>query len=329
MDTTGYRKKEYKLSMDIKSKRTLTISVSVITLLSILLFLCLKNNIFEGIGQRVNNLSGSIEGCYSPNGVNITNKKVVGSNWGGSSGITMDDGSIVLGGLDFSDRDGIKDEETRNSIKDIGFLKSNNGWNFSKFKPKITNLDRTITTCGDPTLIKLPEDGYRMYFTDGEKGCHGKAAPLLSAYSKDGYIYSFEGEITGNQGVNLETVDFTVLYEKNSHKYYIYTRADNLDEAYVLESPDGRYFTKRFKISIPFSFQFSIIDEGEYYTAYGRHIPSDYKPNSNLRYPVRATSNDGLNWQRTQDQPNGTWTGDRTYCDTYAVLKLSDGYYFY
>ncbi len=315
--------------MDIKFKRILIISVSTIALLPLLLSLDPRNNIFEKIGQQVNNLSGGIEGCYSPDGVNITNKKVVGNNWGGSSGIVMNDGSIVLGGLDFSDRGGIKDEQTGYSIKDVGFLKSKDGWNFSKFKPKITNLDKTITTCGDPTLIKVPEGGYRMYFTDGEKGCHGRAAPLLSAYSKDGYIYSFEGEITGNQGVNLEAVDFTILFEKNAHKYYIYTRADNLDEAVVLESTDGKYFTKRFKISIPFSFQFSIIDEGIHYTAYGGHIPSDNKPNSNLRYPVRATSKNGLNWERTQDQPNGTWTGDKTYCSTFAVFKLSDGYYFY
>jgi len=312
-----------------KVKKNIIVVLGTIVFLLILALLGFQNNIFERIIQITGNTFGSIEGCYSPDGINIVKKKIVGSNWGGSSGILMDDKSIILGGLDFSDRSGIKDKQTGNSIKDVGFLKSHNGWNFSKFKPKINNLDKTILTCGDPTSVKLPDGGYRIYFTDGEMGCHGKAALLLSAYSKDGYSYSFEGEITGAPGINLKAVDFTILYEKHSNKYYIYTRADNLDEAEVLVSSDGRHFTERFKIKIPFGFQFSIIDEGDYYTAYGSHVPSDNKPNSNLRYPVRAISKDGLNWERTQNQPNGLWSGNRTYCNTFAVFKLPDGYYFY
>jgi len=272
---------------------------------------------------------GNIEGCYSPDGLNIIERKTIGSNWGGSSGIVMDNGLIILGGLDFSDRSGIKDEQTNYSIKDVSFLKSDDGWHFSKFKPTIANLNKTIVACGDPTIVKLLEGGYRMYLTDGEKGCHGKAAPLLSAYSKDGLSYSFEGELTSDPGINREAVDFTVLYEKKSDKYYIYIRADNLDEADVLETTDGRHITKRFRIKIPFGFQFSVLDEGDHYVAYGQHLPSDSKPNSNLRYPVRATSRDGLNWERTPEQPSGSWDEDRTYCGTYAVIKKEDGYYFY
>jgi|GEM_PF-5784815 len=270
-----------------------------------------------------------IEVCYAPDGVNITEKKIVGGYWGGSSGVMMDDDSVVLGGLDFSDRKGIKDEQTGNSLKDVSFLKSSDGWNFSKFRPNINNLSETISACGDPTIIKLPEGGYRMYFTDGEKGCHSDA-PLMSAYSKDGYSYSFEGKLTGNPGINLKAVDFTVLYEKNARKYYIYTRAENFDEVDILETTDGRHISKRYKIKIPFSLQFSILDQGDHYVAYGGHVPSDKNElDSDLRYPVKATSRDGLNWERTQDQPNGPWTGNKTYCNTYAVLKLSDGYYFY
>jgi hypothetical protein len=301
-----------------KFKKILIFTAIFVVLLLIFFFVRPQNNLF-----------GKVEGCYSSDGVNISKRKVVGSNWGGSSGILMDDGAIVLGGLDFFDRTGIKDEKTGNSIKDIGFKKSNNGWDFSKFKPKITNLNQTIITCGDPTVVKLPEGGYRMYFTNGKDGCHGKAAPLMSAYSKDGYNYSFEGEVSGEKNINLEAVDFTVLYEKGSKKYYIYTRSENLNEAYVLKSTDGRYFTERVKIILPFSFQFSIIDEGDLYTAYGGHIPADNKPNSNLRYPVRAISKDGLNWERTPEQPNGPWSEDRIYCGTNAVLKLENGYYFY
>jgi len=308
-------------------KRTI-ILLGTILLLSVLILLGIQKHAFEGINQRIRNLLGNVEACYSPDGINITERKAIGGNWGGSSGIVLDDGSVVLGGLDFSNRSGIKDEQTGHSIKDVGFLKSDDGWNFSRFKPTISNLNKAITACGDPTIVKLPEGGYRMYFTNGEKGCHSDA-PLLSAYSKDGYSYSFEGELTGDPGINLKAVDFTILYEKNSDKYYIYTRTDNLDEADVLETVDGRHITKRFRIKIPFGFQFSILDEGDYYTAYGGHVPSDNIPGSNLRYPVKATSKDGLNWERTQKQPNGSWSGNRTYCNTYAVLKLPDGYYFY
>lgn len=308
--------------------KKIIILFGAILFLSVLILLGIQSHAFESVNQRISNLLGNIEACYSPDGVNIIKRKTIGGNWGGSSGIVMDDGSVILGGLDFSDRNGIKDEQTGYSIKDVGFLKSDDGWNFSKFKPTISNLNRTIIACGDPTIIKLPESGYRMYFTDGEKGCH-EDAPLLSAYSKDGYSYSFEGELTGDPGINLKAVDFTVLYEKHLHKYYIYTKTENLDKADVLETVDGRHITKRFRIEIPFGFQFSILDEGDYYTAYGGHLPSDNMPGSNLRYPVKATSKNGLSWERTQNQPNGSWSGNRIYCNTYAVLKLPDGYYFY
>lgn len=272
---------------------------------------------------------GAIEACYSPDGINFNKQETVGNFWGGSSGILFRDGTIVLGGLDFSSRGGVKDKETGYSIKDIGLLQSHDGWKFSKFELEINDLDQTITSCGDPTFVELPEGGYRMYFTDGANGCHEKDAPLSSAYSKDGRIFSFEGEITGTPDINLEAVDFTVLYEKKSKKFYIYTRAENPAEADVLESPDGRFFTKRFKIKIPFGFQFSIIDEGSSYIAYGIHLPADSKLNSNLRYPVRAISKDGINWTRTNEQPIGPWTGDRIYCNTDGVIKMPDGYYFY
>jgi len=72
-----------------------------------------------------------------------TQRKTIGSNWGGSSGIVIDNGSIILGGLDFSDRSGIKDEQTNYSIKDVSFLKSDDDWHFSKFKP-LANQELTV-----------------------------------------------------------------------------------------------------------------------------------------------------------------------------------------
>jgi len=289
-------------------------------------------NIPEKISQQIESTVGVATVCYSPDGINIEKREKIG-RIGGSSGIILKDGTIILGGLDFSDREGIKDEETGYRIRDIGFWASKDGWKFSKLKLNISSLERDITAYGDPTIVQLPNGGYRMYFTERTTTRHA-AGLLMSAYSEDGYNYHFEGKVISEPTVNLDAVDFTVLYEKKSKKYYIYTRAENFDEAWILESKDGKHFTKRFKIKIPFAFQFSIVEEDDHYVAYGGHIPADIKPCTdlkcpNLRYPVRAISRDGINWQRTTEQPDGLWQGDRTYCNTYAVLKLSDGYYFY
>lgn len=286
--------------------------------------------IFRDISGKIRqtkDLFGAVEACYSSDGINITKKKAVANLFGMTGGIRLKDGTILITGIDFADRNGITDTETGNSIKDVGFYQSQNGWDFTKFKPKITNLSRTLMAWGDPVIIDLPEGGYRMYFT--ERIDKNTPPNLVSAYSQDGYNYTFEDKVTGAPGINLDAVDFTAFYEKNAKKYYIYTRAENPNEAYVLESNDGRYFNKRYKISIPFSFQFSVIDEDNQYIAYGGHISFDNKPGSNLRYPVRAISADGLNWKRSAEQPNGPWMGDRLYCGVSAVFKLPDGYYFY
>ena len=85
--------------------------------------------VFLFVRRRVN-LFKPMEVCYSPDGINITKKSVVENNWGSSSGIKLDSGKIILGGLDFSDRLGIKDSQTGNRIKDVGFLISEDGWKF-------------------------------------------------------------------------------------------------------------------------------------------------------------------------------------------------------
>lgn len=306
-----------------KSVRILVVILGIIIVLAVLVFLFPNlKNIFSS-----KEVFGAVEGCYSSDGINITKKKTVVNLFGMTGGIKLQDGTILLGGIDFVDRDGITDEQTGHSIKDVGYYQSKNGWDFTKFKPKISNLTRTITAWGDPVIIDFPEGGYRMYFTERTTTQHVPGL-LMSAYSQDGYNYTFEDKVTGTPDVNLDAVDFTAFYEKNAKKYYIYTRAENPDEAYVLESDDGRYFSKRYKITLPFSLQFSIIEEGIQYIAHGGHIPSDNKPGSNLRYPVKAVSQDGINWQRSEEQPNGPWTGDKLYCGV-NVFKLSDGYYFY
>ncbi|MBU4347910.1 hypothetical protein KJ671_00130 [Patescibacteria group bacterium] len=297
-------------------KKSEIIIAGIVILSSFFIFLYIKNN------------SRAVGACYSSDGINIEKAKKIAGLFGGSSGIILKDGTILLGGLDFLNREGIEDKETGFKLRGVGFLISKDGWNFSRFKLGITNLNRDIIAYGDPTIIQLPNGDYRMYFTEKTTEQYMPDI-LMSAYSKDGYNYRFEGKITGESNMNLTAVDFTAFYEKNTKKYYIYTRSDNFDEAEVLESEDGRHFAKRFKIKIPFGFQFSIINEKDYYVAYGRHIPSDNKPDSNLRYPVKAISKDGLHWERTKEQPIGPWQRNRTYCDTYAVFKLFDGYYFY
>ena len=81
---------------------------------------------------------------------------------------------------------------------------------------------------------------------------------------------SFWGKIIGT--VSLTAVDFSIR---------------------VLESEDGRNFNKSFTMKFPFYLQFSIIDEGDYYRAYGSH-PAPAPFGKDIRYPVLATSKDGV-----------------------------------
>ena len=127
----------------------------------------------------------------------------------------------------------------------------------------------------------------------------------------------------------LDAVDFTVLYEKRAKKYLIYTRSEDPEILQVLESSDGRHFTKRFAIKTPFGLQFSIVDGGEYYVAYGQSLFESDVIDVDYRYSVKAVSKDGLNWQLAEDQPVGPWKGNRIYCSPTAVIKMDDGYYFY
>ncbi len=162
-----------------------------------------------------------------------------------------------------------------------------------------------------------------MYLTD-----RTQEAILVSAYSKNGYDYVFEGPVTNEPGVNIDAVDFTPFYEKKSQQYFIYTRGADDHHIDVLISQDGRHFEQRKTVQPPFTMQISIIDEGDFYVAYGGHLFTQ-EPNANLRYPVKAISTDGLNWTLAEKQPSGPWQGNRTYCRTYAVIKKNDGYYFY
>lgn len=265
-----------------------------------------------------------IGACYTPDGTNFSKKKLVASLFGLTDGIRLKDGKILLTGIDFRDRTGMADKQSGYKITSLGFLISTDGWKFKSIKLAISGLKNDIIAYGDPIIVKLPDGNYRMYFTDSDNEAH-----LMSAYSKDGYNYQFEGKVTGKAGVPLDAVDFTVLYEKKAQKYLIYTRSEDPEILQVLESSDGRYFTKRFTIRTPFSLQFSIVDEGEYYVAYGRPLFKSDVIDADYRYPVKAISKDGLNWQLAKEQPVGPWKGNRTYCSPTAVIKMDDGYYFY
>jgi len=238
--------------------------------------------------------------------------------------LLMPDGAILLTGLDFNNRQGLLiDKDTGKSISDTGFLKSYDGWEFKKAKLTMQGMPTDFWSWGDPVIVEIPGGHYRMYLTD-----RNKDAVLVSAYSENGYDYVFEGEVDHAAGVPVDAVDFTVLYEKRAGRYLIYTRSETPKSVDILESKDGRYFTRRFTVEIPFNLQFSIIDEGNYYVAYGGQWYEE-KPNADYRYPVKTISTDGINWQLADEQPTGPWQGNETYCGTYAVIKKEDGYYFY
>jgi len=285
-----------------------------------LLFIGVPLGIFSKVADNLR----IIEACYTPDGINFSKKKLVASLFGLTDGIRLKDGKILLTGLDFKDREGMVDKQSGYKITGFGFLISTDGWKFKPIKLAINGLESDIASYGDPVVVNLPDGNYRMYFTDS-----GNKAHLMSAYSKDGYNYQFEGKVTGEAGVLLDAVDFTVLYEKKAQKYFIYTRSEDPEILQVLKSSDGRYFTKRFTIEAPFGLQFSIIDEGDHYVAYGLPLFKSDVVDVDYRYPVKAVSEDGLDWQLAKDQPVGPWKRDRIYCSPTAVIKMDDGYYFY
>ncbi len=321
-----------KLTMFIKKKNIYSVFILIFLIVVVLLikFISAKNpqislpSISKMLSRHLPMDFEVIEACYSPDGTTFTKKKNVANSFGKQSGLLMPDGAILLTGLDFSNRQGLLiDKKTGKPISDTGFLKSYDGWKFERAQLTIQEMPTDFWCWGDPVITSLPNGHFRMYLTD-----RNKEAVLVSAYSENGYDYVFEGEVTHEQGVPIDAVDFTVLYEKRADKYLIYTRSETDKSVDVIESKDGRHFTRRYTIPIPFTLQFSIIDEGDHYTAWGGPW-FEKKPNSDYRYPVKATSTDGINWQLTNEQPTGLWQGNETYCGTYAVIKKEDGYYFY
>ena len=99
----------------------------------------------------------------------------------------------------------------------------------------------------------------------------------------------------------------------------------------MYESTDGRNFNPRQSIDPPFYLKFTIIDEGEYYRAYGlsSEMVRGEKLNQDFRYPVLATSIDALNWQKADKQLTGPWTGNKIQVGAGAGIKLATGEYFF
>lgn len=131
----------------------------------------------------------------------------------------------------------------------------------------------------------------------------------------------------------MHFVDPTIIYEKRAQKYYIYTRGKNDQEIKMYESSDGRHFQSRPPIDPPFYLKFTIIDQGEYYQAYGlpaTMVKREKSPGQDFHYPLLATSTDALNWQKASEQPTGQWKGDKIEVNASAGVKLTNsGYIFY
>ncbi len=295
--------------------------LKIIYPVAFIIFSCfLFYQIYQSISTRISLFEPTIA-YYTPDGINFTKRKTVARLFGLQDGLRLKDGKIMLTGIDFARRGGLVDKETGFRLTDVGFLVSQDGWKFEVPKMSIKGLKENILAFGDPIIINLPDGNYRMYFTD-----RNDHAFLASAYSENGYDYVYERKITGT--VSLTAVDFNVLYEKRAKKYYIYTRGEKNQLIRILESEDGRNFTKSFTMKFPFYLQFSIIDEGDYYRAYGSH-PVSAPFGKDIRYPVLATSKDGLNWEETEKQPVGPWKENKFQASPVAVIKMPDGGYIF
>lgn len=269
---------------------------------------------------------------YSPDGINFSQKGKAFSFFGANSAIVLKDGQIALYGIDFNPVvrfSGITDPTTKHKITDFGLITSKDGKKFTSQKITVTNLDEDIQTNGDATIVLLPDGpstdsgqaNYRLYFA------HYGNGSVVSFYSQNGYDFTYEGKLEPE----IHFVDPTIIYEKRAQKYYIYTRGENDQEIKMYESSDGRIFNSRQSIDPPFYLKFTIIDEGEYYSAYGLNseLVKGEKLNQDFRYPVLATSTDALNWQKSDTQPTGPWNGSKIQVGTGAGVKLSTGEYFF
>lgn len=289
------------------------VSISTITVLVFLLWLF---------------LSYSYHPCYyfySPDGLNFTQRGKAFNAFGANSAIVLKDGNIALYGIDFNPLIrfvGFTDSQTKYKVTDFGLIVSSDGKKFQRKKITVRNLTENIQTNGDATIVQLPDGNYRLYFS------HYGNGPVVSFYSENGYDFIYVGKLEPE----VYFVDPTIFYEKKAQKYYIYTRGENDREIKMYESNNGSHFQPRPSIDPPFYLKFTIIDQGDYYQAYGlpaAMVKDEKNLGQDFRYPLLATSIDALTWQKASEQPTGQWKGDKIEVNASAGVKLTNGGYIF
>ncbi len=265
---------------------------------------------------------------YSPDGTSFEYKKKVFSFFNVSCGIRLKDGIIALYGEDFAQSPGrvIKDSSTGHKISDLGMIISEDGEHFKKGEIFIKELTKNIQGA-DSAIVQLPDGNYRLYFVENTD------KEMFSATSDNGYDFTFEGKVD-----DIHMADPEIMYEQKSKKFYLFGRVDGtVGKLKVFESKDGKHFSAPQEIISPFNVQFSIIDMDGKYLAYGTPfyqtgiggIPNT--TNFDFRYPIVATSDNGLNWIWSGKAITGPWKGDTTLIGSSAVIKEVDteGLFFY
>lgn len=271
--------------------------------------------------------ANTIWAAYAPDGIHFTEREPIFALFGLTSGIKLKDKTLAFYGVDFAMINGIADEKTGYRIYETNLLISKDGRDFERKRLRVSNLDRNINSKGNAVIVELPAGGYRIYAGDY---LH---RDTVSFYSENGYDLAYEGPV---QGIPDWIVDPTAFYEKNSGRYYIYVRSGKEGYLAVFESGDGRNFTRSFEIPSPFNIKFAIVDDGDRYRVYGRPFYGSYmnrqctdeNPCPDLRYPVLAFSEDGLNWTKGE-QIAGPWSGSDVLVGSSFAIKEEEGYRVY
>ncbi len=262
--------------------------------------------------------------AYTKDGFYFTEKQKVWRMFDPTTGLVWEDGTIAIYGVDFmrTKKREIIDNKTGQSIIGLALIVSKDGKRFERKPIAMVNLDRSMHGA-DPTIVRRPEGGYRIYFVE----CVSKE--IFSAVSDNGYDFVFEGSLN-----DIYEADPEIILSKNKDKYYMFTRTEEQDGfLYVRESYDGRSFGEPLKIRSPFNVKFDVVDTGDKYIAYGRPFYgirggglSD-EVDFDLRYPILAESEDGLHWVWVGRTLSGPWKSNKPLIGSAVVIKEKSGGY--
>ena len=138
------------------------------------------------------------------------------------------------------------EEETIQYFDHVGFSTLENGrWS----PPQIININfdqrRSHTYPFDPTVVALPEGGYRLYFTQNESRRAGPSNKMTlgSAFSEDGVNFTIEP----GQRLKLDDRrinDCAVIYFDGKW-HLISPNHDKMGEGYYATSEDGLTFERQ------------------------------------------------------------------------------------